>query len=425
MKLWSFAAFSRRAVPTDRRTEVSGLTVPANDTVRLSVPILHSAIDAARAGNTSELWGYYSDILLADSHLQTELGKRKLAVLGDRLTVSPYDKLDPADVQLADFIRFQTEDVDGWTESISHLLDSVLWPVSCVEKIYRPDAGRFVIDRLIPVPHYLEDYRTGHLQLRDVQPDGALLSTAHDPDPNRYIIHRGHLVSAPDSFGGPFRSILFWSLFSMMDRDWWSRFLERFGAPFLVGKYDSGRAEDRDLLNTAFKAATRLFGIAVSKDVQIDLKEANTSGGGDAFEKFQAAANREKSKLLLGQTLSSDAQATGLGSGVANLHSDVRDDIRQFDQRTLLRTLRSGLFDQLRQVNGFTGREPKLSWGSASDRQLAARVGLLKDLGIAGLEPDDSALSALGEDLGFSIRRRSIAQGPFPLSATDIYRRSR
>ena len=53
----------------------------------------------------------------------------------------------------------------------------------------------------------------------------------------------------------------------------------------------------------------------------------------DAFEKFHTVCNREKSKLVLGQILSSDAESAGLGSGVAKGDQAVRDDIRQFDAR--------------------------------------------------------------------------------------------
>jgi len=127
------------------------------------------------------------------------------------------------------------------------------------------------------------------------------------------------------------RSIVFWWLLSVMDRDWWARALERFGSPFIVARYDQADDKTRSKLEIALSMATRLFGVVVSKETEIELKEAASSQSGDAFDKFHTVCQREKSKHILGQTLSSEAQGTGLGSGVAKGQSDVRNDIRQFD----------------------------------------------------------------------------------------------
>lgn len=53
-----------------------------------------------------------------------------------------------------------------------------------------------------------------------------------DADATRYIIHRGHVMPTPDTWGGPARALLFWWLLSSMSREWWSQFLERYGQPF-------------------------------------------------------------------------------------------------------------------------------------------------------------------------------------------------
>ena len=48
------------------------------------------------------------------------------------------------------------------------------------------------------------------------------------------------LTSVPDNWGGPMRSIIFWWLLGHMGRDWWARYLDKYGSPFVVGKYDQG-----------------------------------------------------------------------------------------------------------------------------------------------------------------------------------------
>lgn len=423
--MWPF----KKAKPvTDQRTVESAKHEPQLEADRMTVSRLFEAIDQAIAGDTRVLFAVYRDYVLGDPHIQSEFFKRKLAVLGDSISISPADRKQQADEKAADFVSAQIpKGVSGWRHSCGFLLDSTLWPVAVLEKVFRHEGGRYVLDRLVPVPHHLEEYSTGVLRIRDQGADGMPLTTAHDVDPSRYIVHRGHLLSAPDHFGGPMRSLLFWNLFATMDRGWWIRFLDRFGAPFLVGRYPSGDDASRRLLASAFSAATKLFGLAVSKDVEIELKESNP-GSGDAFEKFFMIARREQSKLIVGQTLSAEAANPGLGDGGSDLHSQVRDDIRQFDAVMLLETIQDQLVNQMLAINGMTGSPPVISWGSASIAELKAKVGLIKDLYLAGIELADESYSSLSEVIGFAVKRRSFA-GDFmqqqvqPLSAEPYYRR--
>ena len=417
-----------RSTPNqDQRTVESARYEPRMEADRMSVERLFEAIDQAQNGDTTLLFTVYRDYLLGDPHIQSEFVKRKLAVLGDTIAISPADRSLPLDVAAADFVKKQIpRGIPGWRHACSHLLDSTLWPVAIIEKVFRLDGGRYVVDHLVPVPYHLLEFRTGHLQIKDQAEDGMPLTTAQDLDPNRYIIHRGHLLTTPDNFGGPFRSILFWTLFCNNDRSWWIRFLDRFGSPFIVGKYPASDTASKDLLVRAFSAATHLFGLAVSKQVDIDLKES-TAGNGDAFEKFFMVARREQSKLIIGQTLSAEAANPGLGDGGADLHSQVRDDIRQFDAVMLLETLTDQLVKQLLAINGLAGEPPVINWGSASTAQIRAKVGMLKDLYASGNELTDEGRKALSEEIGFPIQRRSGGPdlAPLPLSAEPYYRRRR
>ena len=89
--------------------------------------------------------------------------------------------------------------------------------------------------------------------------------------------------------------------------------------------------DTRQKLEIAMSLASRLFGVVVSRQTEVELLQAAASQSGDAFEKFHTVCNREKSKLVLCRILSSAAESTGLGSGVAKGHQEVRDDIRQID----------------------------------------------------------------------------------------------
>ena len=91
------------------------------------------------------------------------------------------------------------------------------------------------------------------------------------------------MLTTPDNRGGPMRSLVFWWLLSSMGRDWWARFLDKYGSPFLVGKYDQADDASRGVLERAFQWAVRVGGIVVSKQTEVEIIQASASQSGDAF----------------------------------------------------------------------------------------------------------------------------------------------
>jgi phage gp29-like protein len=415
-----FFSFKKR--PDIRpETEYSLRTEPPSIASHLDVERVFSVTAAAESGHVRDLFCLYRDVIVSDSHMQGEIAKRKMAVLGDRMTIHPYDKAEALDKTAADKIESMIYGCKSWKTACIHLLDGCLWPVAVVEKVFAADAGGYRLANLIPVPHYLLDYTTGKMRISDVDPvSGTILSTSHEPTPDRYIIHRGHLLSSPDTWGGPMRSILYWWLLGTMSRDWWATFLERFGTPFMVGHYPSGDDTSRNVLRDAFKLSCRLGGLVVTDKTRVEIQQAvsGISGGGVAYEKFIDICNREKSKLILGQTLSAEAQPTGLGSGVSSMQEGVRQDIRMWDAASLADTMRGQLFDQFIHINSLSGSTPTLTWGSVSVGEQKAKAELIKALKDAGLQITDDAIGLLSEEIGMSLERAPSAPGgsgsPFP-----------
>jgi phage gp29-like protein len=395
-------------LPLKARTVRNGLYEPSALAQRMDVDGVLAVLRQAESGDTENLFALYRDVIGGHAHAQTELMKRKLAVLGDPLGFQAAVKDDPVQETAAAFVKAQIEACPGWLRACGHLLDASIWPVAVLEKLYRVSnkpGVRYELAKLIPVPSHLLDYSEGELKIWDCDERGQRLGTKHDPDPARYIVHRGHLLSTPDNWGGPMRALLFWYLFSVMDREWWARFLDRFGAPFIVAKYNQADDQTRAILHRALSRATKTFGLVVSTDTHVELEQAATSQAGDAFEKFHAVANREISKLILGQTLSSEAQNTGLGSGVAKGQSDVRQDYRQFDAAMLAETLQDNLARQILLINGVPGDPPALAWASESADEAELTGKLLGSLNQAGLQVADDALPVLSQRLGLQVER--------------------
>ena len=409
-------------LPVKRATIVNPYAEQGSLANRMDVDSVWDVIEAAKGGDPRDLFALYRDVLISHSHLQAEFGKRKLAALSDTISVQPIDKKNPDDVAAAKACQDLIANCPQWLRACAHLLDSTLWPVALCEKVYAKSTtpGRlYDLVELVPVPDYLLSYvtnqenATGQLKIRDTSDQGYILGTTKLCQPMRYIVHRGHLLSQHDLFGGPMRSLLFWWLLSAMDRDWWSRFLERYGSPFLVGKYAQGDDASRSVLERAFSWAVKIGGLVVSKETEVEIQHAAASQSGEAYKQFIDLCNKEISKLIVGQVSSTGEHSMG-GLGHSNKQQEsVRDDIRQFDQVMLGETIRQQLFAQYLQINQIPGRVPKCVWGGESHDDAKQLGELLVSISQAGLEPTDDAIEIIGERIGFQIQRGPVEKPPF------------
>lgn len=418
LALW----LAEKLTPTRRRGQAAAAKGERNQASLITADRLHSILTEAEDGRTKRLFALYRDILASDSHLWSALSTRKLAVLNKDFAILPVDAENADDVAAAEACRNMVNDFPGWLDALKALMDSALWPVVVLEKSFRRSRKpglRFDLASLRQMDPQLLEYRDGCMSLEGVDPVTKAPNNTFEPvSPNDFVVHRGHLMTTPDEWGGPGRTLVFWWLFSTQDRDWWIRFLDRFGAPFLVGRYPSGNDDDKYTLLAAFDVATKVFGIAVSDETQVEVKDVAASSHGDAFEKFHAVANREKSKLILGQTLSSDAQPTGIGSGATSLQSEVRKDLELWDGMALGQTIRHQIFAHYLAINGLHGRPPLFIFPPDTSTEAAALGKLLTDLSTAGLEPEDEALEQIGKRIGFALRRKAQPSTlPGPLKA--------
>ena len=389
-----------------------------SDLRNLTASSLLAAIDEAQAGSTANLFAIYRDLIASDNQLQSEFAKRKGAVTGDTISIQAWDKNNPGDVAAKDLCSGLI-DSTPFSTACAWLLNGTLYPVAVCEKLFRQTPSGFKLSNIIPVPYRLLDYHDGTLAIFDTDSKGNVLSTSHQADPARYIIHRGHSLPIPDTWGGPMRSILVWVLLRTMGRQWWADLLERFGMPFLKGTYKD--TPGKEVLERAFRLAIRLGGIVVSKGTEVDIGQAAASDSSNSHSLFIDLCNKEISKLIVGQTLSSNSEPTGIGSGAAPLQGEVRDDIRKADASQLSLTLRNQLFTQYCSINGVISHAPIVLFGADSSSDVAKLVGGVKSLYDAGLEPDDEGLSTIQERVGYGIRRRVVASPTsYPFSSLAL-----
>ena len=81
----------------------------------------------------------------------------------------------------------------------------------------------------------------------------------------------------------------------------------------------------------------------------------------------------QTTKGILGQTMSADSKASGIGSGNADLHGEVRHDIRDFDALQLTATLNRDVGEPFVNLNfGAQERYPKISIRAIESEDLSS-----------------------------------------------------
>jgi len=370
----------------------------------LSATRLMSIVRSAEDGDCRDLFALYRDVISSDPHLISEFAKRKNGILGDTIStgLTNDDKVRTAVDLVLKHRDFRC--------CVAHLLNAALWPVAIAQKVWRPSAAGYALLSLKPVEYcdvnLDRDGRVMVCVLRDNKAEWI------EAAPERYIVHRSHLLPVPDRWGGPMRALLVWWLLKNKSREWWADALERFGLPFLIGTYSD--EDGMKALTAAFNQRMRMLGLIKSEGTKLETVTVPTQDLSNSHTQFIALCDAQMSKLVVGQPLSSTPNANGLGSGQANLAGDVKDEYRENDAKALSDTLRWQLLcDALRYAGLPSDDPPAVLFGSATTATIRATMGILKSLGDAGLEPDDDALPQISETVGFTVRRKNQSGGAF------------
>ena len=233
------------------------------------------------------------------------------------------------------------------------------------------------------------------------------MERCYKADPIRHVLHSSDVATAGlrENYQGVLQGLLPWWLFSQSGRDWFARAMERYASPFAVAYANTANKNILDLLTKAFNQATKTNGLIVPPQAKIELKEVMVSGMADGYSKFIEVCNTEKTKAILGQTLSTSSKGSGMmgGSGVADLHGEVKEEWALFDKRTYCDMQRKQIFEPWLRINGCTGRCRSVR-GGISAQQLAMTAKSLQQLAMAGIFIDEADEQKLTNAVGYKMR---------------------
>lgn len=439
----------------------SGWSQMANLSHQFTLEKIQASFRQAETGDTRLLFAYYRDFFLGNGMIVSELGKRKLSTLSEQYSIIPASK-DPQDVKASEIIKEALDHCPSLMDGLVHLMNAIVFPLAALEKTFEPidsDYGdnpnnlRYKIKKLYPVDYNLINYRLPYLPQGPInfgignQPIGpvppvspgftdrpedtifdpdswepdlrfwsvfnnGLINFSYanmmEPDPNRHIIYRCNLLTgiARENWGGMGRSVLWWAIMAQLGVDVFLRCLQKWGLPFIIAKVDTSQVDTVATVMSAFENINIINSMVINKDATTEIAEMNYSGAADAHSKFIELCHNQISLLINGQTLSSNAKSTGLGSGVANLQSDVRQDIIKFDRLCLNETLKNQLFKQYLEINMIKGKVPSIVWGGGNTPEENKDLSItILNLYNAGIQVTDESLEELSEKTGLILER--------------------
>lgn len=136
----------------------------------------------------------------------------------------------------------------------------------------------------------------------------------------------------------------------------WSKFLERFGSPLLIGKTDAtSDADAQEFANALLKAHNS--GV-VTIGIDEDVTAVTGGSNGEAFVSYDSVVKQSITTYLLGQTLTSGTDKGGTyGQGV--VHQEQQEIIFSSDRKHALKAVQR-FIDVICTANGFEA--PEFKW---------------------------------------------------------------
>lgn len=332
---------------------------------------LTAILREADDGDVTRQSELFAEMEEKDAHLASVLQTRRSAVVGLPRRVLPYSD-DPRDQEAAALVEEVLERID-LDDVLQDLMDAVGKGFSVAEILW--ESGTRAVPRAIEwVDPRLFAWRGNELRLLTDHggADGEVLGA------NKWLVHRHKARSGAASRAGMLRVCSWMFLFKNWGLKDWMGYIEVFGVPLRLGKYDpSASAQDKEELFRALVAIASDAAGMIPSNADIEFVEAGKASGasGDVFEKMAAFCERAMSKAVLGQTLTTDTTG-GTGTYAAGeVHNEVRHDLRNSDAKALAKTLQRDLF---RPIVGFnlgwdrTARLPYMEFDTAEPEDLSS-----------------------------------------------------
>lgn len=310
--------------------------------------------------------------ILSDSHVGGCVRRRKAAIKGLEWRITPTGNEKTDEILASLFDRLPVNQI------INQILDAALFGYQALEVMWASENGLLLPIEIVGKPQewfvFDEDnrlmLRTKENRNGDIVPEKKFLLATQQAD---YM----------NPYGRADLAMCFWAAtFKKGGFKFWLEFAEKYGSPWLVGKYPrNANAHEIDELLDSMEKMLGTAVAAIPDDSSIDMLESGSKGGSSqVFDDFLRYCKSEIAIALLGQNQTTEAEANR-ASAKAGL--EVTRDIRDDDASMV-----EGVFNQLLawicELNFHVDTLPtfELYEQESIDKLQAERDGLLAGLGV-------------------------------------------
>lgn len=316
------------------------------------------------------LYDMYSSAFMTDPHLY---GIHRKRLVGACRTPIEFIRNEKADDQINELMK------QPWFRKFrKEVVESEFWGFSLLQ-FYRDIDGNIDFDS-IPRKHY-----------DPVQQ--IVLRYQSDTDGAPLEMFSNTLVIGNDPRGlGLMSTVMPYVLYKRGNIGDWAQFCQIFGMPIREYTYDAGDEEARRrLVEDARKQGANAVYIHPEGSTLTLHESGNKSGSSDLYNNFSDKCDSQMSIAILGNTLTTDAKATGT-QALGTVHKEEEDEIKDEDQALILSVLNSASMRKILASFGYNVEGGEFRFIEVKDIDKTVQLQVVTQMMDRGLPIDDDYL---------------------------------
>ncbi|OOH92193.1 hypothetical protein BMT54_01320 [Pasteurellaceae bacterium 15-036681] len=320
----------------EARVMENGRVLDDHPSNKISPAKLKSILEDAENGDITAQHQLFMDIEEQDTAIGSNIATRKRAVLTLGWKIYAPRNATPAEEKLKEEVDELFHQIGYLDDLVIDCMDAVGHGFSALEIMWELRNGHYFPAKFIhrPPSWFKLDKQDNLLLLTPDNPQGVELT------PMKWVVHTHKNRSVQLARNGLYRTLAWLYMFKHYSVFDFAEFLELYGLPIRIGKYGAGATdkEKKSLLRALADIGHNAAGI-MPESMQIELHDvADQSGGGEPFLKMINWCEKSIARLILGQTLTSDADSKTATNALGQIHNEVRRDLLVSDAKQLSQT---------------------------------------------------------------------------------------
>lgn len=340
----------RSALETNQTAEIAWLINQWQEhpVVGLTPARLHRLLTDAEQGNLQAQADLFCDMEERDGHIFSEIDKRKSSIKALDWNVKPPRNPSELERKIAAEVAEWIDDIQDFETFLFDALDGIGHGYSCQEIIWHqlgnlwlPKNFGFVIPRNFMTPYS----KPNELRINDGSIEGAEFWDFG------WFVHQHKAKSGYIARSGLHRILSWPFLFKNYGIRDVMEFLETYGLPSKIGKYQEGATQEEKMtLLRAVMSIGRNAGGIIPKGMTIDFEKATD---GDTKNHFDLVdwCEKTQSKIIVGGTLLSQADGKTSTNAQSSTHEVQFETIKKSDANQLARSIDDHLISYLMRLN--------------------------------------------------------------------------